>query len=269
MPPQSTLDLSTTIFALVGGFVPALIWLWFWLQEDKRRPEPAGLIAQTFVAGWLAVTIAFIVQKLLAGGLQNLGLSSFDTSDPSFSLAFFISSFGILLVWAGAEEIVKFLATYFSVFRNRNFDEPIDAMIYCITTAIGFAAVENTLFLLSTILSGEDSIFFLLTGNLRFMGATVVHIVSSAIVGGMVGLAFCSPKITKTFAVVFGLFTATLLHALFNFLIITSSGEEMLRIFVALWIAAIFILYFFEKVKVTICHPATVITAKEIDIDTD
>ena len=128
-------------------------------------------------------------------------------------------------------------------------------MIYCMTAAIGFAAVENTLFLLSTILSGETSIFFLLTGNLRFLGATIVHIVSSGLVGGLVALAFCSPKITKTFAVVVGLFTATILHALFNLLIITSSGEEMLIIFVALWLIAIFILYFFERVKTIVCRP--------------
>ncbi len=257
MTPTSSLDISTTIFALVGGFVPALIWLWFWLHEDNKKPEPAGMVARVFVAGGLAVVFAFIIQKLLSSVLTKTGFGTLDYSSPELSVAFFFSSFGFLLAWAATEEIIKFSATYLSAYRNRNFDEPIDAMIYAVTAAIGFAAVENTLFLLSTILSGETSTFFILTGNLRFLGATVVHIVSSAIVGGLVGIAFCSPKLTKTFATICGLFTASILHGLFNFLIITSSGRDMIWIFVALWLVAIFVLYFFERVKTIFCKVPT------------
>jgi RsiW-degrading membrane proteinase PrsW (M82 family) len=255
MTTAPSLDLSIAIFALIGGFVPALVWLWFWLKEDKAKPEPVGLVARVFVVGGLSVAVAFVIQRFLAAGSTEIGWGGFDYSEPSFSWSFFLSSFGFLLAWAATEEIIKFGAAYFSAFRNRNFDEPIDAMIYCITAAIGFAAVENTLFLLSSILSDGDSFYFLLTGNLRFMGATVVHIVSSAIVGGLIAMAFCSPKITKTLAAIIGLFTATILHALFNFLIITSSATEMIWIFVGLWLVAIFILYFFERVKKIICQP--------------
>ncbi len=255
MSPQPSLDLSIAIFSLVGGFAPALIWLWFWLKEDREKPEPKAMIAEAFVAGGLSVVFAFIIQRFLAEWATKAQWQGFDYSNPSFSLAFLISSAGFIFIWAAVEEIVKLAAAYFTGLRSRNFDEPIDAMIYIVTAAIGFAAVENTLFLLSTMLSGETSIFFILTGNLRFLGATVVHIVCSAIVGGMVGLSFCSARLTKTTAIAIGLCTATFLHGAFNFLIITSSGTGMLKIFVGLWLLAIFVIYFFEKVKTVICKP--------------
>lgn len=242
------------VFSLVGGFVPALIWLWFWLKEDAKKPEPKAIIAEAFVIGGLSVIFAFFIQRFIADWATKADWSGFSYDSPSFSLAFLASSAGFIFLWAAVEEIVKLVAAYFTGMRSRSFDEPIDAMIYMITAAIGFAAVENTLFLLSTLLSGESSIFFVLTGNLRFLGATVVHIVSSAIVGGMIALSFCSPRLTKTTALIIGLCTATLLHGAFNFLIITSSGGDMLRIFVGLWLLAIFIIYFFEKVKVVVCR---------------
>ncbi|OHA58504.1 MAG: hypothetical protein A2571_01875 [Candidatus Vogelbacteria bacterium RIFOXYD1_FULL_44_32] len=255
MLPTIDLNLSMAVFSLVGGFAPALIWLWFWLREDDQKPEPKAIIAEAFVAGGLSVVLAFLIQRFLADWATRAQWTGFDYSNPSFSLSFLISSAGFIFIWAAVEEIVKLSAAYFTGFRSRNFDEPIDAMIYIITAAIGFAAVENTLFLLSTLLSGETSIFFILTGNLRFLGATVVHIVSSAIVGGMISLSFCSARLTKTTAIIIGLCTATLLHGAFNFLIITSSGSGMLKIFVTLWLLAIFIIYFFEKIKTVICRP--------------
>ena len=60
--------------------------------------------------------------------------------------------------------------------------EPIDAMIYCIVVALGFAALENTFFIMDPLLNGEVT-KGLLTGNMRFIGSTLVHIVSSASIG--------------------------------------------------------------------------------------
>ena len=40
---MNDLNLTMSLFALIGGFVPALVWLWFWLKEDKQKPEPKGV----------------------------------------------------------------------------------------------------------------------------------------------------------------------------------------------------------------------------------
>jgi RsiW-degrading membrane proteinase PrsW (M82 family) len=245
---MDNINLIATL-CFIGGFLPALVWLWFWLKEDKLKPEPNWMILKTFIAGGFAVLGAFLLQHLSINILSRFGFSLNLEAEELISTSFFLSSLGFLLVWAGIEEIVKFLATFFVAFRNRNYDEPIDAMMYIIITAIGFAAVENTLFLLDTSISGGNTMSLLLTGNMRFLGATVVHILSSAIVGIMISFAFYSNSFKKISFLAIGLILATFLHATFNFLIIRSSGLDMLYIFSGLWAIAIFIIFIFERVK--------------------
>ena len=45
------------IVALVGGLLPAFLWLFFWLREDKEHPEPKGLLFFTFLAGMSTVIL--------------------------------------------------------------------------------------------------------------------------------------------------------------------------------------------------------------------
>ena len=120
-----------------------------------------------------------------------------------------------------------------------------------ITGAIGFAALENVLFVWSAIENPTGQFAFLLTGNFRFMGATLVHIVSSAFVGGLIGLAFYGKAASKLFHLICGLLGAIILHATFNYFIISTEPTNIFRIFSVLWIAAILIILFFEKVKYT------------------
>lgn len=250
---METININIAVFALIGGFLPALFWLIFWLREDRKKPEPARLIARTFVFGSAAVLIAFIIQHLTVIFLESTTNWNFNLDFPERSLTFFITSLPVLISWSFIEELIKYLAASLAAFYNKNFDEPIDAMIYIITAAIGFAAIENTLFLLNSIWLNQSGIFFLLTGNLRFLGATVVHIVSSAIVGGLVAITFCSSIYKKILGLLFGLVIATILHAIFNFFIITSNGQDMFLIFLILWFSAIGVIYFFERVKKIVC----------------
>ena len=68
-------------------------------------------------------------------------------------------------------------------------DEPIDAVIYMITVALGFSALENALFL-SNLISTSSFAQSIITGNSRFLGATLLHVASSAAVGVMIGLSY-------------------------------------------------------------------------------
>jgi len=247
-------NFTLAFLSLVAGFLPALVWLWFWLKEDRERPEPKLMILKTFIAGGLAVVVAFVVQQATLTALPKFGLNPDLILSQIGQSSFLWSSFGLLLGWAFIEELVKYLAASFSAFHNKSYDEPVDAMIYIIVAAIGFAAVENTLFLISAITSGEATLGFLLVGNMRFLGATVVHIVSSAFVGGFVAIAYYLPFLKRSVALVIGLILASVLHAIFNFFIINSNGFDMLKIFVGLWLLAIIVIYIFERVKLIMCN---------------
>lgn len=221
------ISFQTLLFALFGGIFPALLWLWFWLKEDKKRPEPRGLIILTFIAGMVAVPLVLPFEKFF---------------DARFS--------GILVIvlWAATEEIFKFAGAYFAVLKRKEMDEPIDAVIYMITIALGFAALENTLFLLNPLIDG-DFVNTIINGNLRFLGATLLHTLSSAAIGIMIALSFYRKKVFKKTYAFLGLILAIVLHTLFNFFIMKESGSQMLTVFFFVWIGIIILILLFEKIK--------------------
>jgi RsiW-degrading membrane proteinase PrsW (M82 family) len=214
-------------YALLGGVLPALLWLWFWLKEDKKRPEPRGLIMLAFFAGMASVILVYPLEMIVA---------NFVAEGPMR-----------LALWAAIEESVKFGTIILVITGSRHFDEPIDAMIYMITVALGFAALENTLFLIQPITSGQPLVSFL-TGNLRFLGATLLHVIASASVGAMIAFAFFNP-VGKKIMGLLGLCIATALHTAFNFFIMKENGPDPFSIFLWLWVGAIFIIFLFEGIK--------------------
>ncbi|MEX0918874.1 MAG: PrsW family glutamic-type intramembrane protease [Candidatus Paceibacterota bacterium] len=248
---ETEFGLNTITYALIGGIGPALLWLLFWLREDKRHPEPPRLLLLAFVAGALAVFISFIFQQAVIGTSVDVNELFTRFTGPSGSL---LLALGLLIIWSFIEELAKFLGIWLTALKSGFNDEPIDPMVYMITGALGFVAMENTLFILNAQLFGNHQLEFLITGNLRFLGASIVHIVSSAIIGGAMSLTFYSSPGRRFIALIWGFILATLLHAGFNFLIIT--GTDILMIFILWWVLAIAVLLFFEKVKRLTTHPS-------------
>ncbi|MEK9178098.1 MAG: PrsW family glutamic-type intramembrane protease, partial [Patescibacteria group bacterium] len=114
--------------------------------------------------------------------------------------------------------------------------------------ALGFAAVENALFILGPLGNGEIS-QSIATGSMRFIGATLVHIVSSAIIGFFLGYAFYKNTAAKYIYAGIGLAVAIALHASFNLSIINSSASDVLKTFGWIWLAVVILIILFEEVK--------------------
>ena len=226
--------------AVVLGVLPALIWLWFWLREDNKSPEPSQLIARAFLAGMLAVPLVLPFQMEICGHFNCSTVRS--------------EHYGILMIllWAGVEEVFKFSAAYFTVFHRREFDEPIDVVIYLITAALGFVALENALFLLSPI-AQNDVINTIITSDFRFVGANLLHVIASATVGICIAFRFYGGTKARVWATIIGLLIATALHTLFNFFIMNGNGENTFIVFSILWISVAALMLFFEKIK-TLAH---------------
>ncbi|MCC6290576.1 PrsW family intramembrane metalloprotease [Candidatus Nomurabacteria bacterium] len=239
---------SNVILALIGGILPAFVWLVFWLREDKAHPEPRPLIAFIFLGGAVSVGVAFMVQDLVHGlWWQNLKTFEQLRQANLHQLVPYVFSSAMI------EELIKYVVVALLALSTRFYDEPIDAMIYLITVSLGFAAAENSLFMLNALADSPSQVNFWLSGNFRFVGATIVHIVSSSVLGGFIALAFCKTRVKQFLALVGGLLAATALHASFNYFIIKSGDGEILRVFLLLWALAIVIIYLFEKVKFLVC----------------
>ncbi len=229
------MDISPTAFAIAftSGLIPALFWLWFWLREDKKRPEPLLLIAITFIAGMMVVPLALPLQKAAIDIYTGANL---------------------VTVWVIIEETLKYALAVVIILWNRAVDEPIDMIIYMITIALGFAALENTLFLLAPLMAG-DYLNSTLTGSFRFLGATLLHVLASGTVGVFLAFAFYKSKVAQILYGMMGLCLAIVLHALFNFFIIGASGETILGVFLFVWIGIIVLFLLFEKIKQTERQP--------------
>ncbi len=215
------------LFAIFGGLLPALIWLLFFLREDSVRPEPKPLILLSFLAGMMAVLFVLPVEIFIQRTLTS--------GDPYF-------------LWAAAEELMKYLIALVVVLWRRAVDEPIDMMIYMVSVALGFAALESALFLLDPFTNEKIAEGFL-TGNLRFMGAALIHTLCSAIVGGALALSFFKSNATQVFYLCTGLVLATTLHALFNAFILSSSGTGTAIVFFFVWLGIIGLFLLFERAK--------------------
>ncbi len=229
MLARITQDPKVFILAVLSGLIPAVFWLWFWLRnEDKERPEPIGLIVLSFVMGALVIFPTIALEK--------------------YSLAFFSENSDLkIIVWAAIEEVLKFLAAFLIIYKNKHVDEPIDFPMYLIAVALGFAALENILYLLGAFDSSGATVG-LLTGNLRFLGSTLLHAIASSIVGSSLGLAFFLKK-RKARYLWIGMLGAIVLHSVFNLLIIREGGKNFLPVFGFLWVTTIINLLIFEKLK--------------------
>src|SRR3989344_7593108 len=155
-------DPKTLVLAFAGGMVPALLWLWFWLKQEEKNPEPKGVLALVFLMGIVAVAFVLPIQKYIQAEVGGEELR--------------------LVLWASAEEVLKYIAVLLVLYRTKFIDEPIDWPIYMITAALGFAAIENMLFLIKPLSSGATAVG-LLAGGLRFLGANLLHSISSGILG--------------------------------------------------------------------------------------
>lgn len=220
---------QTIIYAVLGGVLPAILWLLFWLREDSKRPEPRGRIIETFIAGMVAVVIVLPFQKVVATIFPGLGLKQF-------------------LLWAILEEVFKFAAAYIVAIRSIDDDEPIDALIYMLTAALGFVALENTLFIWNPLVD-QNIIGALLTGGTRFIGASLLHVVASGTVGVYIALAYYKSGMLKVHAAFYGLALAVIFHTAFNMFVLSSFGASGLGIFATVWFGITLLILFFEKIK--------------------
>ncbi len=220
------------LLVLVLAFLPSILWLIFFLKEDLH-PEPKKLIIYTFCAGALAsvpvLALQLIFQKFVAGPLH----------------AFLLLILGLALI----EEVFKFFSAYWSVNKEPAFDEPVDAMIYAIVAAMGFATIEN-IFIMGDkmdFLSMNNILATVSTLGFRFIGATLLHGLASAFTGYYWAIG---RRINKLKSRIFlGLAIASVIHFAFNYLIYEFGDASLLYPSIFLVFIAFFIFKDFSKLK--------------------
>jgi protease PrsW len=220
------------IFGL--GLLPSVVWLIFFDLEEAERFQPIRDVLYAFLVGAVSTFVALLAQMALLRLMPGWGISPHDTYGVS--------------IFAFVEELVKFSAVFFLVSRRTSFSKPLDAMIYMITVALGFAAVENIASLinqggLEAAITSAKSIEVVV---LRFLGATLLHSVTAGIIGFHWAVGWVRGRLVWLHILI-GIVVAGLLHSVFNYLILTTGPASWALAFVAT--IAFFVLIDFEELR--------------------
>jgi len=205
-------------FYIILGLLPSFIWLCFYLSKDKH-PEPKSMVLKIFIWGILIAPLAVLLELFLIWLIQPsvhpLEILTASWTDYPIWKIILAST----LIPASVEEYLKYNVVKFKVLKSSDFDEPVDAMIYCIIAALGFAAVENLLIVIKELSFTQSFLRIFLKMLVRFLGATFVHALASGIVGYYLAKGLLNPKNRKKL-IFLGLVLAIIFHACYNFLII-------------------------------------------------
>jgi len=224
------------LVASILGIIPIALWLMFFLWQDIQKPEPLKWLLILFGVGVLITPLVWYGEGLLMRVLKV---------DLNTNLSFL----NIIIVYTGIaiiEELVKFWSAFFVLKKNKYFDEAIDVMIYLIILALGFGLVENILAASQEINEGNLLLSVLQTMSLRFVGANLLHALSSGLIGYFWAWQLIYQKRHFLYE---GLILGILLHASFNIAIIKFGGPAVFFVSLGLFLAAVFLLWAFDTLK--------------------
>ena len=225
------------------SFLPTALWLLFYLREDRKHPEPKHLLVAVFFGGIGVALLSIVAEFLLVGDIRDGRGGVLTDAFPSVLK----TTLGIFLLVGIIEEYFKYAAVKAIVVGRTEFDEPIDAMIYMMTSAMGFAALENVFFAVPLFRESFMSGLEVVTN--RFLGANLLHALSSAIVGFFIAKSFLSPYHHHFVAA--GIILASGLHLAFNYLILVSGTVSLgyMYLIFLLLVMTIMVLIEFEQLK--------------------
>lgn len=183
--------------------MPSFIWLLFFLRKDAH-PEAKSMILKVFFAGAIAAPVA----AFAGTGFQEI-LLELNLSPPVFFLTYIFLGVGVI------EEILKYLVVRLLVLSHHEFDEPLDAMLYMVISALGFAALENVLVFLSQTILDKGFGDVLSVVIYRFLTATFLHALSSALIGYFLALSICDIK-HQFRLILTGLGLGAIIHGLYD-----------------------------------------------------
>ncbi len=193
------LILAVFLILLLIALSPGVFLVWYFQHRDKYQPEPKKLIIRVYLLGALMVIPAFIVETIL---------EPIFAATPHKILNAFLLSFILI---APTEELLKYIVVRKWVYNKTEFDEVMDGIVYCVASTLGFATVENILYVFN---------YGIGTGILRAFLSVPGHAFFGALMGYYLGRAKLNPP-QEGRLIFLGIWWAILAHGFFDFLLLT------------------------------------------------
>lgn len=129
------------MLAVIGAAIaPGIAILSYFYLRDNLEPEPISMVIRTFIFGVLLVFPVMVLQHIMQ-------------TEWNWRSELFASIFQSAVV----EEFFKWMVLYFTVYKHVEFDEPYDGIVYAVAVSLGFATLENFIYL---IINGVDIAFW-------------------------------------------------------------------------------------------------------------
>jgi RsiW-degrading membrane proteinase PrsW (M82 family) len=192
-------------------FALSFAWLSFVRRFDRVRPEPMWLVLATFALGCLSIVPAGLIEAGLAKLSPWLDPGLVTMGGQAWALPIAIPVFTLCI--GAVEEGTKMLAAWSLAGHRREFDEPVDGIVYGSAAALGFAAVENVKYFAIGRMAGTVI-------SLRAFVSVPAHLFFGAIWGYALGQKLVSRR--TNVPLFFGL--AALAHGTFDALLSTDGA---------------------------------------------
>ena len=221
------------ILLILISFLPVFL-LGLYIYKKDTEKEPKSLLLGLFASGVLSAIIVVVINVFMAILLPQFYLSN-TSNKYSFSMLFILIFIEVALL----EEFIKWCMTVFLGYKNKEFDQIYDIVVYAVFVALGFAAFENIFYVF------EGGIT---TGLYRAIFSVPGHVSFGVFMGYYLGLAKIYEKrnIKKHNKYMFlSVLVPALLHTIYNFCLMTENIY-----FVFMFIGFIIVLYVSSILKV-------------------
>lgn len=216
-----------TVFLIIIALTPGIAIAFFIYLSDKDEPEPIKLILLSFFYGILSLGVdlaaAMPLDRLVHINEKNLE----EQAIHAFAIVAFL------------EEFSKFIFVRGILYRNKNFNEPLDGIVYSVMVGMGFATAENIIY----VLQGEGG-----TAIIRMLTAIPAHAMFAVLMGYWLGKAKFTHQKEIYYSIV-ALFVATAFHGVYDYFLFISFIPG-----IWLWSAASLIVAFFLSRKAILLY---------------
>ena len=201
---------------LLLALAPVCIIAVYVYLRDKYEKEPIPLLMKSMGAGALIVLPIILIEKAFMAVMPVM-------PQPGEAL------YTAFLVAAFTEESFKFIALYVLIWQNKNFNEKFDGIVYAVFVSLGFAAIENIMYVFQ---HGE------MTGYVRMLVSVPGHAIFGITMGYYFGLAKFYYK-HRRMLLIRAILYPIILHGVFDFILMLGNKRLLL-----LFIPYVVYLYF-------------------------
>lgn len=181
---------------LLASLAPVFIILFYIYFRDKYEKEPLGMLIKALLLGIVIVIPVIFVERLL---MTHMPQSSKVAE----------AAYHAFVVAGSTEELFKFLALYLLVWKSPNFNEKFDGIVYAVFVSLGFAGVENVLYVMD---GGMQ------TALTRAITAVPAHAIFGITMGYYLGIAHMYRELKGKY-LARALLVPILLHGIYDFIL--------------------------------------------------